>query len=253
MRWNRGQKHGMPTRPNRADQTRLVQLPPDETGPVPVTVAHAQARWFGVPPPLVLLGLAAASFVAAIVLFAAGSWPAGLGLLGGALLFASAFLEVARRRPDSGLTRASSVAADGARSWASSRLELVRARTSSLAEAQRVLGARAVIESERRMARLRLGEALASQDEEAAAAARERLEGLERAEKGLHGRLEASKARSDERIRQVHLATQQTMIVQPRTPVPEPYPPPDEGDPPVPAPVPEPSPQRGEDSRRPAA
>jgi uncharacterized protein YhaN len=218
-----------------------------------VTVAHAQPRWFGVPPPLVLLGLCAVSFVAAIVLVATGSWAAGLGLLGAALLFASAFLEIARRRPDSALTSASSGAADGARSWASARFELVRARTSSLAETQRVLGARAVIESERRMARLRLGEALSSQDEEAAAAARERLEELERAETGLHGRLEASRARSDERIRRVRLATQETMIVRPETPKPEPYPPPDEGDPPVPAPVPEPSPQRGEDSRRPAA
>ena len=243
----------MPTRPNPADQTRRVQLPPDETGPVPVTVAHAQARWFGVPPPLFLLGLASVSFVVAIALFAAGSWPAGLGLLGGAMLFASAFLEVARRRPDSGLTRASSHAADGARSWASSRLELVRARASAVAAAQQVLGARAVIESERRMARLRLGEALASEDEEAAEAARERLQDLDRAEEALHGRLEASRARSDDRVRRVRLATQETMIVRPRTPVPEPYPPPDEGDPPVPAPVPEPSPQRGEDSRRPAA
>jgi hypothetical protein len=229
-------------------------LPPDETGPVPVTVAHAQARWFGVAPPLVLLGLSAVSFVVAIVLFATGSWPVALGLLGASLLFTSAFLEIARRRPDSALTHRSAVAADGARSWAGARFELVRARTSSVAEAQRILGARAVIESERRMARLRLGEALASDDEEAAEAARERLQELERAEESLHGRLEARRALTDERIRRVRLATQETMIVRPRTPPkPEPYPPPDEGDPPVPAPVPEPSPQRGGDTRRPAA
>ncbi|HEY2541640.1 MAG TPA: hypothetical protein VGH92_01175 [Gaiellaceae bacterium] len=240
----------MPASRNPADETRRVQLPPSETGPVPVAVKHAEPRWFGVPPPLLLLGLAAGAFVLAIVLLASANWPAGLGLLGASLLFAAAFLEVARRRPDSSLTRASSTAAVGARSWASSQLELLRARSSALAESQRVLGARAVIESERRMARLRLAEALHSGDEESAEAARERLSELESAESGLAGRIETRRAQADERIRRVKLSTQQTMIV---TPKPEPYPPPDEGNPPVPAPIPEPSPQRGKDSRRPAA
>jgi hypothetical protein len=153
-------------------------------------------------------------------------------------------------RPPLVLLRASAQAAAEVRSWASARLELVRARTSSIAEAQRVLGARAVIESERRMARLRLGEAVASEDEEAAEAAQQRLAALSRAEEALGGRLQAGRARADERVRRVRLATEQTLVVPPK---PEPYPPPDEGDPPVPAPVPEPTPQRGADSRRPAA
>lgn len=240
----------MPASPDPADETRRVPLPPSETGPVPVSLKHAEPRWFGVPPPLMLLGLAAGSFVIAIVLLAGGSWPAGLVLLGLSLLLAALFLEVARRRPDSTLTRASSTAAQGARSWASSQLEVLRARSSAVAEAQRVHGARAVIESERRMAGLRLAEAERSGDEEAAGAARERLNELDRAEASLEGRAEGRRAEADERIRRVRFAAEQTMIV---TPKPEPYPPPDEGDPPVPAPIPEPSPQRGKDSRRPAA
>lgn len=251
MRSSRGQKPGMSASDNRASDTRRVELPPEETGPVPVTVSRAETRWFGVPPPLVLLGLALLCLVLALVLFAGGGWPFGLVLVGLSVLFGAGFLEIARRRPTSALTHASASAALEARSWAGARLELVRARTSALAEAQRVLGARAVIESERRMARLRLGEALSSGDDDAAEEARQRLEALERAEEGLHGRLEARRAASDERIRRVRLATQQTMVVGPRQPTPEPYPPPDEGDPPVPAPVPEPSPQRS--TRRPAA
>ncbi len=145
MRSNRGQKHGMPASPDPANETRRVPLPPSETGPVPVAVKHAEPRWFGVPPPLLLLGLTVGSFLIAIVLFAGGSWPAGLVLLGLSALFAALFLEVARRRPDSTLTQASSSAAIGARSWAGSRLELLRARSSAVAESQRVLGARAVI------------------------------------------------------------------------------------------------------------
>jgi hypothetical protein len=237
----------MPASRDQADQTRRVQLP-DETGPVPVSVAYAETRWFGVPPPLLLLSVACFSFVVAIVLFVGGSWPGGLVLLGVSALFLAGFLEIARRRPDSSFTRASAGAAVGARSWASTRLELVRAHSSAIAEAQRVRGSRSVIESERRMARLRLGEAVRSEDEEAAGAARERLEELERAEKALHGRVEARRALADERIRKVRLSVEQTMVVKP-----EPYPPPDEGDPPTPAPVPEPYPPPDEDSRRPAA
>jgi hypothetical protein len=219
----------MPASPDPADQTRRVQLP-DETGPVPVSVAYAETRWFGVPPPILLLSIACFSFVVALVLFAGGSWPGGLVLLGVSALFLAGFLEIARRRPDSSFTRASAGAAVGARSWASSRFELVRAHSSAIAESQRVRGSRSVIESERRMATLRLGEATRSGDDEAAAAARERLEALERAEKALHGRVETRRAQADERIRKVRLSVEQTMVVKP-----EPNPPPDE------------------DSRRPAA
>ena len=247
MRWNRGQKHGMPASRDQADQTLRVQLP-DETGPVPVSIAHAETRWFGVPPPILLLSIACFSFVVALILFVSGSWPGGLVLLGVSALFFAGFLEIARRRPDSSFTRASAVAAVGARSWASSRFEVVRAHSSAIAESQRVRGRRSVIESERRMAVLRLGEATRSGDEEAAAASRERLEELERAEKALHGRAEARRAEADERIRKVRLSVEQTMVVEP-----EPYPPPDEGDPPTPAPIPEPYPPPDEDSRRPAA
>jgi len=105
-----------------------------------------------------------------------------------------------------------------------------------------------VIESERRSARLRLGEALQSEDEDAAAAARQRLAELDRAEAALQPRLEERLAVADERIRRVRMSVERTMVVRP-----EPYPPPDEGDPPAPAPVPEPYPPPEEDSRRPAA
>jgi hypothetical protein len=248
VRSSRGQKPGMPASRDQADQTRRVQLPPEETGPVPVSLVHAEPRWFGVPPPLLLLGLAALSFALAVVLFAVGSWPFGLILLGLAAFLTAGFLEVARRRPDSTFTRASSHAASDARSWASARVELVRARSSALAEAQRVRGSRSVIESERRAARLRLGEALQSEDEEAAEAARQRLAELDRAEAALQPRLEERLALADERIRRVRMSVERTMVVQP-----EPYPPPDEGDPPTPAPVPEPYPPPDEDSRRSAA
>lgn len=197
-------------------ETRRVELP-DEAGPVPVTIVHAEPRWFGVPPPLVLLGLTALCFVLAVVLFATGSWPAGLILLGLSALFCAAFLEIAKRRPDSTLTREAHTAVLRARSWASSRLELARARSSTVAEAQRVRAARAVIESDRRQALLQLGEAVQSEDDAGEATARDRLAELERAEQALAGRVEARRVEADERIRRVRMASEHTMVVPPDT------------------------------------
>ena len=208
MRWNRGQKPVMPASHDRADQpTRRVPLPPDETGPVPVSLARAEPRWFGVPPPLLLLGLAVFSFALAVALFAGGSWPGGIILLGLAALFTAAFLEIARRRPSDAVIHA--------RSWAGPRLELLLARSRTVADAQRLRGDQAVIEAERQAALLRLGEAVQSEDAATAATARERLAELDRAEEALHGRLAARLAQGDERVRRVRMSIQQTVIVRP--------------------------------------
>ncbi len=264
VRWSPGQKPGMPPSHDPADDTVGIRLPPNETGPVPVSITRADARWFGVPPPLVLLVLAVAAVVAGIALLAAGSWPYALILFGVAALLAAMFLEVARRRPDSRLTRASADAAAGARDRAHATVESLIARSSAVADTQRARSARAVIRADRRAALLRLGEAVYGDDETAADGVRETLAELDRAEEELEDRLQARLAESDARVRSARLSVQQTVLVPPggeATPpvppqIPEPYPPPDEGTPPLPAPVPEPSldpqPER-EDSRRPAA
>jgi hypothetical protein len=207
VRSNRGQKHVMPASPHHADETRRLPLPPDETGPVPISLSRAEPRWFGVPPPLLLFGLAVLSFALAVALFAGGSWPFGLILLGLAALFTAVFLEIARRRP--------SDAVRGARSWASSRLELLVARSSAVANEQRLRGDQAVIEAERRAALLRLGEAVQSDDTAAGAAARERLAELDRAEDALRGKLAVRLNQADERVRRARMSIQQTAIVRP--------------------------------------
>ena len=237
----------MPPSRDPADETLRVELPPDEIGPVPVSVAHADTRWFGVPPPVVLLVLAVGSFVGAIVCFT-GPWPFGIILLGVSGLCVAAFVEVAKRRPDSAFTRVAADAAVAGRRRAGTSLELLWARSRAVAERQRVHTARSVIESERRSARLRLAEAERSEDGPEAAALRRRLEELDHAEEKLGEATAPRIARADERVRQVRLSAAETLVV-----TPEPYPPPDEGDPPTPAPVPEPYPPPDEKSRRPAA
>lgn len=238
-----------------AGETVRAPLPPEETGPVPVSMQRVEPRWFGVTPPNLLLGVAATAVAAAAILFVTGHWPYGLILLGvGALLFA-AYLEAVRRGPESPIARASVDARERARSsW-----ETLRARQAAAAELRRIEAALAGLEPERRAAFNDLGAAAYGRDSDAEAAARARLEGLDAREAELRAELDRAHADAGERIRRARLPVQETMMVVPTEPapppdegtppqpavVPEPYPPPDEGDPPEPARVPEPSPDPG--------
>ncbi len=140
--------------PVQSGDTVRAEVPPNETGPVPVTVAHATPRWFGLPPPTALFALAVVLLVVAVVLLAIGNWVGGLVLLGLALLFAAGFLEAGRRKPDTPIVTASIGAVDSARARAgytaqafltrsSARKEIVRRRNEAMrlqGERERLLG-----------------------------------------------------------------------------------------------------------------
>ena len=235
-----------------AGSTVQAAVPPNETGPVPVSVQRSEPHWFGIAPPRVLLAISAIAFVFAIVLFATGHWPYGLILLGAAALLLAAFLESARRRPESGVTRTSVDARERARSsW-----ETLRARQVAAAEARRIQSALLLLDSDRGRALQDLGAAVHAGDAEAEAAVRAHLAELDAHEAELRTRLEVALGEADERIRKARLPVQKTMMVLPTEPspppgeatppqpaiVPEPYPPPNEADPPQPARIPEPTP-----------
>ena len=226
--------------------------------PTPVSYDRVEPRWFGVAPPQLLLGLAVVVLLLAVALFATGHWPYGLILLGIGALLLAAFLEAARRRPESvPLARPSTQA----RERAQTALETWRARSAAAGEVRRVNAALARIEEGRRVELTRLGAAVHAGDAGAEATARERLAGLDRDEADLRARLDAALHDAGERIRQARLPVEETLMVLPVEPtpppdegtppvpavVPEPYPPPDEGNPPEPARVPEPSPDPGTD------
>jgi hypothetical protein len=228
-------------------------LPPHEPEAAPTSVQHAEPRWFGVAPPQLLIALAATALLAAIVLFATGSWPYGLILLGVAALLVAAFLEAARRRsPQQQLVRASF----DAKERALSSFEALRARTAAAAELRRIHAALSLLESERRSAFHDLGEATHRGNGAAEAAARSRLDELDRREAALHEEMAHTQVEAGERIRRARLPVEETVMVLPSEPtpppgeatpptppqLPEPYPPPDEGTPPTPARIPEPSP-----------
>jgi hypothetical protein len=230
------------------------ELLEEEQEPGAVAMQVAEPRWFGVTPPQLLLGVAAAVLVLALVLFALGRWPYGLILLGVAALLLAAYMEAARRRPDAHpAARAGLVV----RERTHSMLEELRARSTATAEARRIQNEILLIESERRQALTALGAAAHARDSTAEAAARARLTELDEREWALNAELEQRLTAAGERIRKARLPVQDTMMVLPTEPapppneadppqpavVPEPYPPPDEGDPPQPAVVPEPGPR----------
>jgi hypothetical protein len=219
---------------NPASSTVRTELPPEETGPVP----GAEPHWFGVTPPHLLLGVAAGVCVVALVLFATGRWPYGLILLGIGALLLAAFLEAARRRPSSHLTRTTT----DARERAHSMVEAYRARSLAATEARRIQSRLLLLECERRAALLELGSAAYARDSSAEAAVRARLDELDRREAELRSHLDSSLREAEERIHKARLPVEKTMMVLPS----EPFPPPDEATPPQPAVVPEPYPPPGE-------
>jgi zinc ribbon protein len=196
--------------------TLRAELPPDETGPVPVAFSRSEPHWFGVAPPGWLLGGGAGAFLLALVLFAGGRWPYGLIFLGVSALLLAAFLEAARRRPRSAVTRVSA----GVRERAASLLETWRVRWASAIELRRLESGLAVIKAERSRRLFELGDAAHRGDGRAEAGARARLKELDEHEAELRRRQAEGLRTAGERIRRARLSVEQTMLVAPSEPEP---------------------------------
>lgn len=209
-----------------------MDLPPDETGPVPVTLVRTEPHWFGMTPPLFTLAIGCGVIVVAIALFVSGSWAYGLIALGAGALFFAVYLESARRRRNSRVAR---VTAD-VRERAGSTIESLRARSVAAVETRRVHNELAMLRTERRDGLLKLGEAAHGDDKKTEKETRARLKELDEREQELQQQLEEHLHVAGERIRKAKLSVDRTMMVAPA------YPPPDEGNPPTPEPVPEPYP-----------
>lgn len=226
-------------RPVGDGDTKVQELPPDETGPVPVTVTHAERRYYGVTPTALAVGLGVAAIVAAIVLFATGHWPIALVVLGVGVLLLLVSVETGVFRDRAG------VAADSftTRGRATTRLLRLRRELRRLAVARNHL-------------LYELGVAVYRDDEQATLVARERLGELDEAWRQKEAEMNTVIAEAQDRIHRRKLEVQPTEMVElpdePAAPgvgdpvgpavIPEPYPPPDEGNPPEPAVIPEPGP-----------
>lgn len=187
--------------------------PATETGdPVPVAFARVEPHWFGVTPPTFLFGVAVAMVVLAGVLFATGNIAFGLIFLGVGALGLAFFVEIARRRRNSLLTR---VTAD-VRERAGITFESLRVRSSVAVETRRVHGELAAIQTLRRDALLALGEATHRSDKKAGAEAEKRLVELDERETDLQTQLQAQVEEAGERIRQVKLSVNKTVVAPPK-------------------------------------
>lgn len=227
---------GRPLDDEIADSTVRAEIPPTETGPLPVSISRAEPRWFGVPSSTALLVLSIVVFAFAVLAFVSGRWPVGLILAGIGLLLCSAFLELARRKPDSELSRRSLERVDDARARAGSVVEalLIRGRAGRDATMLRLELRR--LYQRRRDLLTAFGDAVYRGAD--ADGLRSELEALDERARDLDDEVHQLAVGARERIEETRLAVQETQMVT----VPEPYPPPDEGTPPTPPLLPEPSP-----------
>ena len=246
--------------PTASGGTKVMELPPDETGPVPVHYEQSSARYYGITPTTLVLVLAGAALTLAIVLFALGHWPFALIALGAGLLLILIFLEAARRKPEGPVARSTAEALDAFRARAgvaadslATRGRATRRLLALRRELQRMQALRGRLLSE-------LGEAVYRGDDVATEKARGQVLELDELAGQREAEMQAVIVQAQERLHQRRLEIQPTEMVElPDQPapgqgepgpavIPEPYPPPDEGNPPEPVIIPEPGPLAPEET-----
>jgi hypothetical protein len=246
--------------PAAAGGTKVMEVPPDETGPVPIHYEQTAARYYGITPTTLVLVLAGAAFALAIVLFVLGHWPFALIALGAGLLLVLIFLEAARRKPDGPVARSTAEALDAFRTRAGFAADSLATRGRAT---RRLLTLRRELQ---RMQALRgrllfeLGDAVYRGDDEATERARGQVLELDELAGEREAEMQAVMVQAQERLQQRRLEIQPTEMVElPDQPapgqgepgpavIPEPYPPPDEGNPPEPVIIPEPGPLAPEET-----
>jgi outer membrane biosynthesis protein TonB len=226
--------------------TVVQEVPPHETGPVPVNLLEAEPRFFGVTPATALFGLALAALALGILLVVIDYVLAGALLLGASLLLFAAFATASQRRPDTAMARLSADAIGAVRARAGFAVETLAAHGSARVEFYRLRRAVVDLHAERAAALQDLGEAVYRGDEEAAASGRDRVAALDRELEARNEELMQVTTRVEERVRQAQLQVQPTEVrqdVEVPGPVPVPEPSPEPSPPVEPPQIPEPSPE----------
>jgi hypothetical protein len=221
------------------DATAVEEIPPEETGRVPVHTVAVTPRYFGIAPPLALFALAVAALAAAIVVFVAGKVIAGALLLAAAALFSVLFVTASKRLPENAVARVSRRVAGTVRDRTGFAVEAVSVHSTTRVELFRLRRELSELFAERAEAARALGEAVYVGAEDEIEAGRNRMSELEQALADKEGEMTRVTAAANERIQRAQLQVQPTEVVEPPE-VPEPMPAPSE--PPQPVIVPEPSP-----------
>jgi len=241
----------------------VQELPPSETGPVPVDPFVAERRFFGVPPSTLLFGLGFGAITLAILLLVIGHYVWGLLLFVLAALVLGLFVSQTRRLPAeaSSLARASLAALDTVRARTGAAVETVAARRSARIELAGLRRELAGLAAARSDLLRELGAAVYEGDRTATRELKKRIQELDDETHAKEEQMSKVAQQASERIGEAQLQVQPTQIL-PRDEeapepgqapeparVPEPFPPPDEGEPPQPVQVPEPFPPPDEGDR----
>jgi hypothetical protein len=228
-----------------AGETVVQEVPPEETGQVPVTVTAVAPRFFGVTPPSAVLALAAASLALAIVLLVTGHGIVGGVLLAVAGILFAAFAALANRLPDTSAARVSRDALGAVRAKAGFAAEALAVHSSARVDLFRLRREVAELVAQRGEAARMLGEAVYADDPEASEAARERMAELDGLIAAKEEEMQQTAAGAMARLQRAQLQVQPTQVETPEPPPsPEPQPPP--SPPPAPVPMPEPGPEPSE-------
>ena len=210
---------------------------------MPVELATATPRFLGVTPTAAVLALAAASLGVGIALLATGHPAVGGALMGVGVALAILFGTLARRVPDTAVSRFSAEALQTLRERAGVAVEALAVHSSARVGLFRLRRELAELLARRAEAARVLGEAVYAADEQRTETARAELAELAAQVFAKEEEMEQTAAGAIERLQRAHLQVQPTQI-EPPAPPPEPYPEP--SPPPQPVPVPEPTPEPSE-------
>ncbi len=213
------------------DVTAVEEVPPEETGRVPVHKVAAAPRYFGVAPPLALFALAVATLALGVAVFVAGNAIAGALLLAAAALFSALFIAASRRLPENAVARLGRRAFGTVRDQTGFAVEAVSVHSSARVELFRLRREFSELVAQRAEAARALGEAVYGGSEDEVEDARNRMSELDQALADKEREMTTVTAAANERIQRAQLQVQPTAIVEP---------------PQVPEPTPEPSPPQPE-------
>jgi len=221
------------------DITAVEEVPPEETGRVPVHKVAVAPRYFGVAPPLALFALAVAALALGAAALFAGRTIAGALLLAAAALFSALFVAASRRLPENAVARLGRRAFGTVRDQTGFAVEAVSVHSSTRMELFRLRREFSELVARRAEAARALGEAVYRDAEDEVEDARNRMSEVDQALADKEREMTTVTAAANERIQRAQLHVQPTAIVEPPQ-VPEPMPAPSE--PPQPVTVPEPTP-----------
>lgn len=190
--------------------TARETVPTHETTPAPVAVRQTTPRWFGVTPPTLLLVLALVALVVAIVLLVTGSPVGGLLLLGLSLLLLAAFIEVARRKPDTVVVERATGAAGSLRARAGFAAQALRTRSSARRAIVRRRAEAIRLADERERLYRALGEAVYRSADDTAI--REQIRALEAREAALEQEAAEIARHAEQEVARASRAVQPTEV-----------------------------------------